>query len=138
MQDLLTNFATICEIAIAAITIYGALTHKPKTKLAIEPQAESAIEVEAVEVVEPAPAVSRIEELKAKFGTTLTAKAPIAPHLTAADVETALTLLTAAPQSPTVEELQDLGIRELRKLAKGKCPGLATATKAKLIAAIAA
>lgn len=131
-QDFLTHAATVCEIAIAAVTIYGALTHKPKTQPVIEPQTESAIEVKAVEVVEPASAVSRIEELRAKFGTTLTAQSPIAPHLTVADVETALT------KSTTVVDLQELGIRELRKLARGKCPGLATATKAKLIAAIAA
>ncbi|MBL1177673.1 hypothetical protein [Pantanalinema sp. GBBB05] len=118
MQDILTTAATIIEIALGVVIVYGALTHKPKAQPA--------------STVEPEPAPSRTEQLKAKFGTTLKPVPSVAPHLTVADVETALT------KTATVADLQELGIRELRKMAKGKCRNLATATKAKLIAALLA
>lgn len=131
LQDALTVLATVLEIAIAATVLYGAFAHKPEVYVtAVQPAAT--VELEPVKTPSN-PIISRTEQLRAKFGTTLSPKASIAPHLTVADVETALALFSTAPQVPTIEELQDLGIRALRKMAKGKCPGLATATKSRLI-----
>lgn len=135
-QDILTAAATILEIAIAATVLYGAFARTSEIHMTIV-QSDPTVELEPVKPPS-VPTISRTEQLRAKFGTTLTPKAPIAPHLTVADVETALALFGTAPQVPTIEELQELGIRELRKMAKGKCPGLATATKARLIQALVA
>lgn len=118
MQDVLTTAAAVVEIAVAVLVLVGPFL--PKQKAEVREQEAEVSTPESVDMqtcrqaVEPAKP-SRIQELRAKFGTTLVARPPIA-RVTAEEVEAALQSHRAPAPLPVSQSPLPTTSSALRKL----------------------
>lgn len=110
MQDILTTAATVVEIAIAVTCLLPLIAPRPSKRPAALPPAT--VEVEAL------PAATEPEVKPAPVADQDPWVAPAAPS-----ISRPLYLLAPAKESPVTPDLNELGLRELRALARGKVKG---------------